>query len=53
MPPGIVISFTVGVRVVLGTLLIPLLLTMIKNLLKAMGFLSAKVEESVVLPEFQ
>lgn len=52
LPPGIVISFTVGFRVVLGIFLVLLLLALIKNLLKAIDFLSEKAEEPAVLPEF-
>ena len=52
LPPGVVISFTAGFRVVLGVLLILLLLSMIKNLLQAINFLSEKAEEPVILREF-
>lgn len=52
LPPDLVVSFTVGFRVVLAIFLILLLLTIIKNLLKAVDFLSEKAEEPTVLPEF-
>jgi len=52
LPPGIVISFTVGFKVVLGVFLILSSLTIIKNLLQAIDFLSEKAEEPVILPEF-
>jgi len=52
LPPGIVISFTVGFKVVLGVFLILSSLTIIKNLLQAIDFLSERVEEPAILPEF-
>ncbi len=52
LPPGVVISFTAGFRVVLGVFLILMLLSIIKNLLQAINFLSEKAEEPVILPEF-
>jgi hypothetical protein len=52
LPPDIVISFTVGFRVVLGLFLVLSLLIIIKNLLKAINFLSEKAEEPVIPPEF-
>jgi hypothetical protein len=52
LPPGVVISFTAGFRIVLGVFLILSLLSIIKNLLQAINFLSEKAEEPVILPEF-
>ena len=52
LPPGVVILFTVGFRVVLGVFLLLSSLTIIKNLLQAIDFLSERAEEPVILPEF-
>lgn len=52
LPPGVIISFTAGFRVVLSVFLILSLLTIIKNLLQAINFLSEKAEEPVIPPEF-
>jgi len=52
LPLGVVISFTAGFRVVLGVFLILSLLSIIKNLLQAINFLSERAEDPVILPEF-
>ncbi len=52
LPTGIVISFKVDFRAVLAIFLILSLLIIIKNLLKAIDFMSEKAEEPVLLPEF-
>ena len=52
LPPGVVISLTIGFKVVLGVFLILTSLSIIKNLLQAIDFLSERVEEPAILPEF-
>lgn len=52
LPAGVVISLTAEFRVVLGVLLTLSLLSIIKNLLQAINFLSEKAEEPVIPPEF-
>ncbi len=52
LPAGVVVSLTAEFRVVIGVLLTLSLLSIIKNLLQAINFLSEKAEEPVILPEF-
>jgi len=52
LPPGQTIIFTVDFSAVLGIFLIFSLLTIVKNLLQAIDFLSQKAEEPVTIPEF-
>ena len=52
LPPGLAISFTVDFRAILGIFLIFSLLSILKNLLQAINFLSERAEEPVVPPEF-
>ncbi len=52
IPAGMVISFTIDFRTILGAFLLFSLLSVTKNLLQAINFLSQKAEEPVVPPEF-
>jgi len=51
LPPGITLIFTVDFKAVLGVFLIFSLLSIIKNLLQAVDFLSQRAEEPVIPPE--
>lgn len=51
LPPGLALVFTVDFRVVLGIFLIFSLLSIIKNLLQAVDFLSQQAEEPFIPPE--
>lgn len=51
LPPGMTIIFTVDFRVILGIFLLFSLLSVIKNLLQAVDFLSGKAEEPIIPPE--
>jgi len=52
LPPGQTIAFTVDFSAILGIFLIFSLLSIVKNLLQAVDFLSRKAEEPVTIPEF-
>ena len=51
LPPGSALVFTVDFRTILGIFLIFSLLSILKNLLQAVDFLSKKAEEPVIPPE--
>jgi len=51
LPSGVTINLTVDFSTILGIFLILSLLSIIKNLLQAIDFLSRKAEEPKVLPE--
>ncbi len=51
LPPGLALIFTIDFRIILGIFLILSLLSIVKNLLQAVDFLSETVEEPVIPPE--
>ena len=51
LPGGVAILFTIDFRVILAIFLLLSLLSMVKNLLQAVDFISEKAEEPVIPPE--
>jgi len=51
IPPGVVLQFTVDFRFILGAFLTLSVLSIIKNLIQAVDFVSEKAEEPVIPPE--
>jgi hypothetical protein len=52
LPSGVVITFTIDFRVIMGVFLLLSLVSIMKNLLQAIDFLSEKAEDPMVPPEF-
>jgi len=51
LPPGMNIIFTIDFKAILGILLLLSLLSVVKNMLQAIEFLSEKEEEPMIPPE--